>query len=198
MSETGHDLTAFERVTWPVRTRRLLIRPVTEQDLPRLYEIRAVPGVTEWLTGAPSSLDDYVARYGTPARIASTLVVEADGVIVGDLFCSVESPWSQAEVRAEAEHTLAAIGWVVDPAYAGRGYASEAAAELLRICFDQIGVRRVVAGAFADNAASLRVMEKIGMRIEGCGVRESLHRERGWLDGVSAAVLADEWRAKHR
>jgi RimJ/RimL family protein N-acetyltransferase len=93
---------------------------------------------------------------------------------------------------------VAAIGWCLDPAYTGRGYATEAASELLRICFEDIGVRRVVAGAFADNAASVRVMERIGMRIEGRGVRESLHRDLGWLDGVTAAILVEEWRARRR
>lgn len=199
MSETEHrDLSAFERVSWPARTARLLIRRVCAEDLPRLYEIRASPGVTYWLTGSPTSFEDYVARYGTPERLDTTLVVEAGGVIVGDLFCAVESPWSQAEAREEARNTLAAIGWCIDPAYAGRGLATEAAGELLRICVEEIGVRRVVASAFADNLASVRVMEKLGMRIESRTRLASLHRELGWLDGVDAAILAEEWRAKRR
>jgi RimJ/RimL family protein N-acetyltransferase len=198
MAETGSEAAPFDRVSWPVRTRRLLIRPVTQEDLPRLYRIRAVPGVTYWLTGAPQTYAEYAERYGTPERLASTMVIEAGDQVVGDLFCGLDSPWSQAEVRERARDTVAAVGWCVDPAYAGRGYATEAATELLRICFEEIGVRRVVAGAFADNVASVRVMEKIGMRIEGRGVRDSLHRELGWLDGVTAAVLAEEWRAKHR
>ncbi|HEX3932064.1 MAG TPA: GNAT family protein [Nocardioides sp.] len=196
--DAAQDLTAFDRVSWPVRSERLAIRPPTPEDFSRLYEIRAAPGVTQWLTGAPASLEDYVERYGTPERLATTLVLEAEGAVVGDLFCAVESPWSQAEVRDRARNTLAAIGWCLDPAYTGRGYATEAAAALLRICFEDIAVRRVVAGAFADNAASVRVMEKIGMRIEGRGVRDSLHRDLGWLDGVTAAILLEEWRERHR
>ncbi len=54
----------------------------------------------------------------------------------------------------------------------------------------------MVAGAFADNAASLRVMSRIGMRIEARTVRGSLHRDLGWVDGVEAAVLAEEWRRR--
>ena len=185
----------FGRVTWPVRTERLLIRPVTAADFGRLYEIRAIPEVTQWLTGRPTSYDDYVERYGTPERLDSTLVVELGGTIIGDLFLGVEAPYSQVEVRDRAAGSQAAIGWLLDPAYVGHGYATEATAELLRICFEELGLRRVVAGAFADNAASLRVMARIGMRIEGRTVRGSLHRDLGWVDGVEAAVLAEEWRA---
>jgi RimJ/RimL family protein N-acetyltransferase len=110
----------------------------------------------------------------------------------------VEAPYSQIEVRERAEGTQAAIGWLLDPAYGGQGYATEAAAEVLRICFEDLGLRRVVAGAFADNASSLRVMDRIGMRIEGRTRRGSLHRDLGWVDGIEAAVLAEEWHSKPR
>jgi RimJ/RimL family protein N-acetyltransferase len=185
----------FDRVTWPVHTERLLIRPVRPDDFGRLYEIRAIPEVTHWLTGRPTSYDDYVERYGTPDRLASTLVVELGDTIIGDLFLGVGAPYSQVEVQDRAEGSQAAIGWLLDPAYVGRGYATEATTEVLRICFEELGLRRVVAGAFADNTASLRVMARIGMRMESRTLRGSLHRDLGWVDGVEAAVLAEEWRA---
>ena len=65
----------------------------------------------------------------------------------------------------------------------------------MRICFDDLGLRRLTAVAFADNPASLRVMEKVGMRQEALHRQESLHRDLGWVDSVVYAVLADEWRA---
>lgn len=191
--------TPFERVSWPARTDRLLLRPMRPDDFARLYEIRAIPSVTQWLTGRPASYDEYVERYGTPERLATTLVMElADGsdTIIGDLFLAVETPYAQVEVRSRAEGTQAVVGWLLEPAYAGRGYATEAASEILRICFEELRLHRVVAGAFADNPASLRVMEKLGMRIEGRAVRASLHRDLGWVDTVEAAILADEWHGR--
>jgi RimJ/RimL family protein N-acetyltransferase len=198
MSQSEPALQAFERVTWPVHTERLTIRPVTPEDFARLYEIRSLPDVTYWLTGAPQSLEEYVERYGTPERLATTLVSETGEGIVGDLFLGLDTPYSQIEVRARSEHTSGVVGWLIDPAYSGRGYATEAAAELLRICFEDLGLRRVVAGAFADNAASVRIMEKIGMRIESRQLRASLHRDLGWVDHLETAILAEEWRARNR
>ena len=192
------ELAPFDRLSWPVHTERLLIRPVTPDDFGRLYEIRAIPEVTQWLTGRPTSYENYVERYGTPERLASTLVVELGDTIIGDLFLGVEAPYSQVEVRDRAEGSQAAVGWLLDPAYVGHGYATEATAEVLRICFEELGLRRVVAGAFADNAASLRVMARLGMRIEGRSLRGSLHRDLGWVDGVEAAVLAEEWRSRRK
>jgi RimJ/RimL family protein N-acetyltransferase len=54
----------------------------------------------------------------------------------------------------------------------------------------------VTANSFADNLASWRLMERLGMRREVYTVRESLHRSGEWLDGVGYALLADEWRGE--
>ena len=74
-------------------------------------------------------------------------------------------------------------------------FGTEAAAALLRVCFEQLGLRRAYAQCFADNAASWRVMEKLGMRREEYAVRDSLHRSGEWRDAMRYAILADEWRA---
>ena len=92
--------------------------------------------------------------------------------------------WAQAEVADQAKARQAEIGWVMAPEHGGQGYGTEGAAELLRICFEDLGLRRVIALCFADNVASWRIMEKLGMRREEHAVRDSLHRSRGWLDGV--------------
>ncbi len=51
----------------------------------------------------------------------------------------------------------------------------------------------MTAGCFADNVASWRVMEKVGMRREQHGVRDSWHAELGWIDGYTYGILAEEW-----
>jgi RimJ/RimL family protein N-acetyltransferase len=188
----------LERLSWPVHTARLLIRPVEARDHPALYAIRSRPDVALWLSGIPASYDAFVEEWTRPERRDVTLALEHDDEVIGDVFLRVTDAWSQREVVDRARGTQADVGWLVDPAYAGRGLATEGAREVLRISFDELGLHRVTAAAFAENVASIRVMEKIGMRLEGRGVREALHRDLGWVDGVSAAVLAEEWRAKRR
>jgi RimJ/RimL family protein N-acetyltransferase len=61
------------------------------------------------------------------------------------------------------------------------------------VCFEHLGMRRIEAGAFAANEPSWRLMERVGMRRESYSVKESLHRDLGWVDGVLYAMLADEW-----
>ncbi|MDQ4114774.1 MAG: GNAT family N-acetyltransferase, partial [Actinomycetota bacterium] len=99
----------------------------------------------------------------------------------------------QTEVREHANGTQAELGWTIDPAHQGNGYATEAVRAVLDVCFGPLGLRRVVAECFADNEASWRLMERLGMRRESHTVKDSLHRTRGWLDGLSYALLAEEW-----
>ena len=183
----------LDRVRWPRRTERLTIRPMTRDDIEAVWRIRRQPACYEWLPAASVELEDLARLFDEPGRLERTLVVELDGAVVGDLMLRVEDGWAQREVEGEARGTQAELGWVIDPAHGGRGLATEAVSELLRICFEDLGLRRVVAGCFADNTASWRLMERLGMRREVQTVAESLHRSGRWLDGYGYAMLADEW-----
>ena len=73
----------------------------------------------------------------------------------------------------------AEIGYSVLPAFQGRGYATEAAHALVAWGFAQPGVRRIVANCRFDNPASIRVLEKIGMRQTGRDRDELTWETRG-------------------
>ena len=180
-------------LTWPKTTERLSLRPAELRDALPTFTIRSQPEVAHWLTNLPTDPATWAEGFGE--RLASTLIVEKDGVVIGDLYLNVQDPWSQAEVREQAAGTVVEIGYVLDPAYVGKGYATEAVREELRICFEEVGVRRVIAQCFADNEPSWRLMERVGMRREQHTKQDSLHRNGEWLDGMMYALLADEWRA---
>lgn len=80
------------------------------------------------------------------------------------------------------------IGWVVAPDRQGQGIGTEFAHALVDIAFAS-GARRVTAYCFADNVASARIMEKIGMRQEAHFRADSLHRSGQWLDSYVYAIL---------
>jgi RimJ/RimL family protein N-acetyltransferase len=150
--------------------------------------------VSRWLIRAPRTVEDYRGQFEAAHMLAKTLIIELRGEVVGDLMVTVEDGWAQAEVLEQAQQVQAELGWVLDPARGGRGYAAEAVRELIRICFEDLGLRRVTANCFADNEASWRLMERVGMRREIHTVQESLHRSGRWLDGLGYALLAEEWR----
>jgi RimJ/RimL family protein N-acetyltransferase len=161
-----------------------------------MWQYRRLDPVGMWMTEASKDLDAFVAQAIEDQRLRDTLVVEVDGKLVGDLMVRVESPWSQGEVKEQAANTQAELGWCFHPAVQGQGYGREAAAELIRIGFDELGLRRLTAQCFADNEPSWRIMERLGMRREAYYVKDSLHRSGAWMDGMLYALLADEWRAQ--
>jgi RimJ/RimL family protein N-acetyltransferase len=180
----------------PLHTERLTLRPATEADTEPTWRYRQLETVNEWLTGLPADLDGYRQLFSDPARLATTVIVTLghDATpIIGDLMLRREDAWAQLDAADQAHSTQAALGWVFDPAYTGHGYATEAVHELIRYCFQDLGVRRVIANCLLDDDTSWRLMERVGMRRELHAIRESLHRSGRWLDTVGYAILEEEW-----
>jgi RimJ/RimL family protein N-acetyltransferase len=181
-------------VSWPHRTERLVLRQVREDDIDRMLEFRNKPEVYRWLLRTEVEAEAFRAAWMRTLTdpLDYSVVVELDGSVIGTASLDVRDALGQGTgepvTRAEAE-----IGYILDPAYAGRGFATEIARALLGICFEELGLHRVTAGCYADNTASWRVLEKVGMRREQHSVKDSWHAELGWLDGYTYAILREEW-----
>ncbi|MDQ0643912.1 GNAT family N-acetyltransferase [Microbacterium murale] len=185
---------------WPIRTSRLEIRRCAPDDLDPIWEFRRLPAVNRWLGVAPATREEFHERYLDPDRLAATFVIELlptsdnEPVIIGDLMVRIQDAWAQLEVADDAKAVEAELGWALDPAFAGRGYATEAVKAAIDVCFGPMGLRRVHAGCFADNEPSWRLMERIGMRREEFSRKTALHRSGEWMDGMNYGLLSEEWQ----
>src|SRR4051794_30297925 len=125
---------------YPIATERLLLRPFEPGDLDALVKIHADPDVVRYLYWGVRDRDalsrvleekatrTVLAREGDGLNLA---VVAADGgALVGDVTLF----W-----RSE-EHRMGEVGYIFDPAHAGRGYATEASRALLRLGFEELGL----------------------------------------------------------
>lgn len=101
-------------------------------------------------------------------------------------------------MATDPEGTDGLLGYLVDPQHAGQGVGSATAHALLQAAFDGLGLRRVTAPAYADNPASVRILEGAGIRRERLSRQALWHAELGWLDEVGYAILAEEWAAGQR
>lgn len=185
---------------WPVRTERLQVRPMTAADIDVMWEWRRLPDVNCWLGLAPDTIEAFRERYLDPDRLAAMHLIELvadDGAAtaIGDVMIRIGDGWAQLEVADQAKGVEAELGWVLDPAHTGQGYATEAIRAVIDTCFGPLGLRRVHAGCFADNEPSWRLMERLGMRREEFSRKTALHRSGEWLDGLNYGILAEEWVA---
>ena len=187
--------TDLAALTWPLHTDRLVLRPAATGDADATWQFRRREDVSRWLTRASATPDEHRTWFEAPDNLAQALVIERSGTVIGDLMVKIEDAWAQAEIIEHSRRVQAELGWVLHPEHAGHGFATEAIRELLRLCFKDLGLRRVTATCFAANDASWRLMERVGMRREFYTVRDSLHRSGEWLDCIGYALLADEWRS---
>lgn len=181
---------SLDVVEWPVRTERLVLRPLGNGDVPKIFAYRSRPEVAEWITSTATDVESLAERFGDGA---TTVIVEHEGRLIGDLMVRSRDAYAQREVAERAAGSEAELGWTFDPAHQGRGLATEAVRALIGICFGELGLRRVAAACFTGTEPSWHLMERVGMRREAHHVADSLHREHGWLDEYVYALLADEW-----
>jgi lactoylglutathione lyase len=85
------------------------------------------------------------------------------------------------------------LWYLLDPGHHGRGITTLAAREMLRFGFEECRLHRIWATCCPENAASMRVLEKCGMRHEGYLVR-NLRIQGVWHDTHLYAVTEEEWR----
>ena len=189
-------MTSIDDITWPVTTERLSFRPAEKSDVAAFHAYRRLPDVADWLPRVSPDEAAVAQRFEDDDFRRRTLMIEVDGQVAGDLYLHLSDCWAQAEAPDSENKHQAEIGWALDPEYQGRGLALEAVRRLVELCFTDLELRRVFAICFADNEGSWRLMEKLGMRREAHNVKDSLHRDRGWLDGYTYALLADEWAAR--
>ncbi|MBB5984084.1 GNAT family N-acetyltransferase [Sphingobium lignivorans] len=146
------------------RTERLLLRGWDEADLPAFLQATNTPTVMRWLGGvmdsaAQAALLERVmtcqARNGFCFWIVERI---ADGAMLG--FCGLkraDAPGSS--VSGEME-----VGWRLREDAWGQGYAREAATAALDLGFGRFGADRIVALTVPGNAASQRLMQRLGMQ----------------------------------
>lgn len=180
-----------------LRTERLELRPVRDEDVDRILEYRNLPEVTRWLLRTEVEPASFRAAWQRAVEDPDdhSKAVTLDGRVIGTVSLDVVDGMGQPGMPPRTE---AQLGYIFDPAYGGRGYATEAVAAMVTHAFERLGVRRITAGCFADNLASVRILERIGMRREQHGIGDSWHAVLGWVDGYTYALLAETWRGTAR
>lgn len=182
------------RVEAPIETERLRLRPFALGDLDGLAAIQSRPEVTRflyWDVRSREEVEPVLAKYiaataieGDDETISLAAERREDGALAGYVSISLRS----------REHRQVEIGFVFDPDLQGRGYATEAARELLVLAFEGLGAHRVFGRTDPRNEGSAALMRRLGMRQEA-HFREAEVFKGGWGDELVFAILEEEWRA---
>ena len=87
------------------------------------------------------------------------------------IFLKTGEPIGQISVQSKDEYAdnpeIRDVGWFINPKYQGNGYATEAASEVLRFMFEEVGIDQIITSAAIVNQGSWRIMEKLGFEKTG-------------------------------
>ena len=174
-------------------TPRLTLRPFAEDDATPLYVHAQNPNVARFtLWDAHRSVDetltfvrDYASlRYREGMAEPYAITLTPDPNPIGSCGCF----WA-----SRPNHSMELGYWIAEP-YWGKGIAAEACRALLAHVFREFNLERVQARVIAGNAASSRVLKKLGFQYEGT-LRSALLRRQKFEDLLIYSLLRSEWKA---
>jgi aminoglycoside 6'-N-acetyltransferase len=163
-----------------LRGERVLLRPLTMEDVPAIFEIQAQPGVSRWW-GEPTEADLREKAEGTEGVVA--FAIELDGELVGLI---------QYHEEEDPTYRHAGIDLFLSEHVHGQGLGTDAVRTLARYLIQERGHHRITIDPAAHNTAAIRAYEKVGFR--PVGVMRQYERLPGgdWHDGLLMDLLADE------
>jgi len=168
-----------------LETARLTLRPYSEADIAELVPLIGTREVAATTLRIPHPYTEQDARtflgLVQPGRLWLAITLRRDGRQIGGIGLTIDE-----------KHQHAELGYWLGVPYWGKGYATEAAREMLRHGFEDLQLHRIFASHFKHNPASGNVLKKLGMRREGCQ-REHLRKWDQFVDSELYGILRREW-----
>ncbi|MGH8005200.1 MAG: GNAT family N-acetyltransferase [Limisphaerales bacterium] len=178
----------------PLETSRLILRRFVDSDLPAIFAYRNDPEVARyqsWSVTDETGLKDFIQSQkslqpGTPGEwFQFAIELKETKELIGDCALKVN----------KEDTCLGEIGFTLSRKYQGRGFAAEAVSALLDYAFTKLELHRIIAITDCENAGSVRLLERLGMRREGHFI-QSVWNKGEWRDEYQYAILRDEWVQK--
>ena len=175
----------------PLATARLQLRDFTASDFDAVHRYSSDPRVTRYLFFGPRDaaatdeyLDGLLASQRERPRLRFELAVEeiATGQVIG--ACDISF----------VERSVVDLGYMLASEFWGRGYATEIALALVDAAFTDLRASRVISTVDVNNGASIRVLEKIGMRWEAV-FRKHRRAKNRWWDCHLFVLPREVWEA---
>jgi len=178
--------------SYPLRTERLDLRPHRRSDLEDLLAFHSDPDIVRYVPWPVRDREQ--TRVALEAKLTQDRVTQEGqwlvlaielretGTVIGEALLK----WA-----SEADQ-LGEIGYALHAGYHGKGYASEAAREMLRLGFEELGLHRIVALLDDRNTASAQLLERLGMRREAHHLQALWFKDE-WCNEYVYALLRDEW-----
>lgn len=183
-------------LTDPIRCDRLTLRLLQESDVDALWPHVSDPELPRYMTW-----EHHRDRAETAQFVANVVAAQREGaawvwtIRQGDALCGLVGLHGVTRQQLAWRVDRADLGYWIGAAHRNRGLTTEAARAVLRFGFEALGLHKITVCCVKDNAASVRVIERLGFRLVGVQ-REHFFRFDRWWDHLAYELLLDEWRAR--
>ena len=172
-----------------LETERLILRPMETGDAADMFDYAKRIDTTRYLLWHPHPSVEYtrsylamIGRFYRKGQFFDWAIVEkASGRMIGT--CGF--------TRLAEQHHLGEVGYVLNPDYHGRGYATEAVGAVIAFGFEKLELHRIEGRYMVENSPSRRVMERCGLTCEGVWRGSMLVKGRYRDIGVCALLRED-------
>jgi RimJ/RimL family protein N-acetyltransferase len=176
-----------------INTKRLKLREITQQDFQAVHEYASDPETVKYMPFGPNTEEE------TQEFINRNLKRQQDDPRTDygfGIILKTENRFIGACGIHGVSEVQASIGYILNRRYWSHGYATEAAKALVDYLFRELGVHRVFASCDPENHASIRVLEKVGMSLEG-RLRENMNIRGEYRDSLIFGLVIDEWKTNN-
>ncbi len=174
-------------------TERIKMRLVNASDLKWIHELNSLKEVDRYNTlGIPEDFNT------TESVMMPLIEANVEEKVMKYTFVIEDRDsnqpigllgfWLDREKYKSAE-----VWYKLFPEYWGKGFATESVNRVLEFGFESLKLHRIHAGCAVDNIASVKVLEKVGMTLEG-RARQTLPLSTGWSDHYNYALLESEFK----
>ena len=176
-----------------LQTPRLLLRPFELKDAPEVKQLAGAWEVAATTLLIPHPYLDGMAEEWIKLCFEHWEQKQAANFAI--VLRETNRLCGAIGLKLAMAHFTGELGYWIGVPFWGRGYCTEAATEVVRFGFEELGLNRIHAHHFARNRASGRIMQKLGMRHEGCW-RQHVRRWDCFQDLECYGLLRDEWSHK--
>jgi len=175
-----------------INTERLILRPISESDAPDIYNNVKEYDIAKWTINIPHPYP----KDGAIKFIKQTKELMKKGLSY-ELAIQIKSTKEVVGVislmKVDRRHKNAEIGYWVAKKFWNRGIATEAASKVMEFGFQVLNLERIYAKCFHNNEVSRKVMEKVGMKLEG-KFRHEVFKENKFIDTLYYGILKEDWK----
>jgi ribosomal-protein-alanine N-acetyltransferase len=173
-----------------LKSERLVLKPIEISDLDNIHQLHSLPetdefnalGIPENIEQTQAIIENWIAENQKEKNQIFTFLINFQNQFIGLISLNL----------GKEKYKNAEVWYKIHIDFWNKGFATEALKTIINFGFNELHLHRITAGCAVKNIGSIRVLEKVGMTLEG-RKRQNLPLKTGWSDNFEYAILETDF-----